>query len=86
MKKITYYSLEFNEPVDGYYRYLMNSPETTDGYLYTDVPADAMKWFTEKDAAKYLESFPYRKDFHVQAMLTEDDNIEFVDEYGRPLP
>ena len=86
MQKITYYALEYNEPVDGHYRYLVNTPEANGGYRDTDVPREAMHWFTEKDAAKYLDSFPHRKDFHVQAMLTEDSGIDFVDENGRPLP
>lgn len=97
MMKITYYALEYNEPVDGHYRYLASTSESNGGYRDTDVPREAMHWLTEKDAAKYLETFPYRNDFHVQAMLTEDDGgyrdtdvpreamYWFTDEFGRSL-
>ena len=85
MQKITYYALEYNEPVDGHFRYLLSTQEATGGYRDTDVPREAMHWSTEKAAAKYLESFPYRNDFHVQAMLTEDSGIGLGDESGRTL-
>ena len=74
MLKVDFYAIELNWPEDGHYSYLYSYPENHRGvYSTTDDPEEGKHWQTEEEAREFLETFPYKDDFHVQAIMTSDD-------------
>ena len=71
---MTFYTLEYNTIEDGHYRYLYSKPENHEGYITTDDPGDAMRWNSQEEASAYLETFPYKMDFHVQGILGDQED------------
>ena len=77
-KRINYFALEYGI-VGGHYRYLSAVTDNQLGFLTTDAPSEAMHWRSRENAEAFLNSLPFKVSFHVQSMITEDEDLEYQD-------